>query len=88
PNLLNAVCLDDVNTGRMHKTFFLSQLYPVSTINYTPEADFFVGEQYKVNIKANDKIGKTRDKSILLMEDMIERGEGNTIPLWLTGFLY
>lgn len=87
PNLLNAVCLDEVDPGVLRKSFFLSQLCPVSHINYTDHADFLVDEKYRVSICQEGK-GRKLDSSVIVMEDMIERGRGNVIPLWLAGFTY
>lgn len=87
PNLLNAVCLDDVNEEVMRKTFFLSQLCPVCRINYTDKADFLVEGSYEVNVCGEGRKVKTWENTIV-MEDMAERGKGRVIPLWLAGFVY
>ncbi|MDE6451904.1 MAG: AAA family ATPase, partial [Odoribacter sp.] len=87
PNLLNAVCLDGVDTGVLRKSFFLSQLCPVCRINYTDHADFFVDGKFRVSVCQEGK-GQKFDPSLIVMEDMIERGRGNVIPLWLAGFTY
>lgn len=87
PNLFNAVCLDDVDGDVTRKTFFLSQLCPVNRINFIENADFLVDGRYEVSVRQEGKKGKTGESSII-MEDMIERGRGNIIPLWLAGFTY
>lgn len=87
PNLLNAVCLDDVNKEVLCKTFFLSQLCPMSKINYSEHADFLVNEKYEVDVCLEGE-GRKSHSAGIIMEDMIERGKGNLIPLWLTGFTY
>lgn len=87
PNLLNAVCLDEVDPAVLRKSFFLSQLCPISRINYTDHADFLVDEKYQVAVCQEGK-GHKLDSSVIVMEDMIERGRGNVIPLWLAGFTY
>lgn len=87
PNLLNAVCLDEVDPIVLRKSFFLSQLCPMSRINFTEYADFLVDEKYRVTICQEGK-GHKQDSSVVVMEDMIERGRGNVIPLWLAGFTY
>lgn len=87
PNLLNAVCLDEVDATVLRKSFFLSQLCPISRINYTERADFLVDEQYEIAVCGEGE-GRKFDASVIVMEDMIERGKGNIIPLWLTGFVY
>jgi hypothetical protein len=87
PNLLNAVCLDEVDTGVMHKTFLLSQLCPVHRINYSENADFLIDGTYNVNVCREGERSRNRREGIV-MEDMAERGKGNIIPLWLAGFVY
>ncbi len=87
PNLLNAVCLDEVDPAVLRKSFFLSQLCPVGQIHYTDHADFLVDEKYKVSVCQEGK-GRKLESSVIVMEDMIERGKGNVIPLWLAGFTY
>ncbi len=87
PNLLHAVCLDEVDAELMRKTFFLSQLCPVSRINYAEKADFLVDSSYRVKVRQESRNEKV-PADVLIMEDMIERGKGNIIPLWLTGFVY
>lgn len=87
PNLLSAVCLDDVDRMSLRKSFFLSQLCPINRINYTESADFLVDGKYEVDIREEgDK--KKMESSLIVMEDMIERGKKNIIPLWLAGFTY
>lgn len=87
PNLLNAVCLDDVDAGVLRKSFFLCQLCPVNHINYSGHADFLIDGKYEVDVRQEGGGGKV-NSSVIVMEDMIERGKGNVVPLWLAGFLY
>ncbi len=87
PNLLNAVCLDKVNPVILNKSFFLSQVCPMSQINYIGQADFLVDKIYRVAVCPEGKC-KKQDESVIVMEDMIERGKGCVIPLWLAGFTY
>lgn len=87
PNLLNAVCLDEVDGGIMRKTFFLSQLCPVYRIDYTEKADFLIEGNYEVSVCPEGCRAKASEKTVL-MEDMAERGKGRVVPLWLAGFVY
>lgn len=87
PNLLNAVCLDEADPTVLRKSFFLSQLCPVCRINYTDQVDFLVDEKYRVVVCQEGK-GHKLDTSVVVMEDMIERGRKNVVPLWLAGFTY
>ncbi len=87
PNLLNAVCLEDVDMSVQRKSFFLSQLCPMSRIAYLEKADFWVDEKFPI-VVCGEGEGRKFDTSLIVMEDMIERGKGNIIPLWLAGFTY
>ena len=87
PNLLNAVCLNGGDAEALRKSFFLSQVTPVCQINYTEEADFLIDEKYPVSVCPEGK-GRKVKSSIWMMEDMIEKGKGKVIPLWLAGFTY
>lgn len=87
PNLQSAVCLDHVDRTTLRKSFFLSQLCPIYRINYTENADFLVDGKHEVNV-CQEGEGKKIESSVIVMEDMIERGKGNIIPLWLAGFTY
>lgn len=87
PNLLNAVCLDEADPTVLRKSFFLSQLCPVGRINYADLVDFLVDERYRVAVCQEGK-GNKMDSSVIVMEDMIERGRKNVVPLWLAGFTY
>ena len=87
PNLLNAICLDKVDANVLRKSFFLSQLSAFSRMNYTEQADFLVDGRYPVAVCQEGK-GAKADASAIVMEDMIERGKGRIIPLWLAGFTY
>ena len=86
-NLLNAICLDKVDANVLRKSFFLSQLSAFSRMNYTEQADFLVDGRYPVAVCQEGK-GAKADASAIVMEDMIERGKGRIIPLWLAGFTY
>ena len=85
PNLLNAVCLDNVDQRMLRKTFLLSQLCPVCTIECTDGADFRIDGRYDVTVCLE---GEKQNGEGIVLEDMLEKGAGNTIPLWLTGFAY
>ena len=87
PNLLNAVCLDNTDSLMVRKTFLVSQLCAVAKLNYSGNEDLLVNRKYEVSVRQSDDKGRVRD-SVILMTDMIERGEKNIIPLWLAGFVY
>ena len=87
PNLLHSICLENIAKGTVINSFFLSQLFMETQINYTKEADFLINGKYKVNIVGENDIIKSK-KNIIRFKDMLEKGKGNEIPLWLAGFVY
>lgn len=87
PNLLNAVCLDNVDTSVIRKTFFLSQLCPTNRISDSLKSDFLVGGKHEINIRPEGTKHK-HNTNVITMDDHIEQGQGNVIPLWLAGFIY
>ena len=56
-------------------------------ITYTERADFLVDGKYRIAVCGEGE-GQKFDSSLVVMEDMIERGKGNIMPLWLAGFTY
>lgn len=87
PNLLRAVCLDEVNEMMVRKTFFVSQLRPVAKLHYSENEDFLVDGAYGVSVRTEGDRGRIKGSTIV-MGDMIERGRRNVVPLWLAGFVY
>ena len=87
PNLLCAVCLDDINEMMVRKTFFVSQLCPVAKLHYSENEDFLVDNAFDVSVRAEGDRGRIKGSTVV-MGDMVERGRKNVIPLWLAGFVY
>ena len=87
PNLLNAVCLDNTDAATVRKTFLVSQLCPVASLNYSENADFLVNGRYDILVRQEGDKRRIKD-NLIIMTDMIERGKKNIVPLWLTGFVY
>lgn len=86
-NLMYAVNTGIIDEKVLAKTFFLNQVNNIYQVNYSSDADFLVNGQYKFIIgKKQKKINIEGDYYIA--EDMIEKGTGKVIPLWLFGFLY
>ena len=71
----------------IRKTFLASQLCAVARLHYSGNEDLLVNRKYEVSVRQSDDKGRVRD-SVILMTDMIEKGEKNIIPLWLAGFVY
>ncbi len=87
PNLLNAICLDNTDAATVRKTFLVSQLCPVASLNYSENADFLVNGRYDILVRQEGDKRRIKD-NLIIMTDMIERGKKNIVPLWLTGFVY
>ena len=87
PNLLCAVCLDEVDGMMVRKTFFVSQLCPVAKLHYSEGEDFLVDGTYDVSVRAEGDCGRIKGGTVV-MGDMVERGRKNVVPLWLAGFVY
>ena len=87
PNLLCAVCLDDVDGMMVRKTFFVSQLCPVAKLHYSEGEDFLVDGTYDVSVRGEGDRGRIKGGTVV-MGDMVERGRKNVVPLWLAGFVY
>ncbi|MFA8433110.1 MAG: ATP-binding protein [Marinifilaceae bacterium] len=89
-NLLYAISPDNVNEESLRETFFYNQLSVNHAITSTDRGHFMVDDHFNFEIRSN-ALGsqpKFRTEDFFIAADMIERGEGNTIPLWLFGFLY
>ena len=89
-NLLYAISPENVDEANLRETFFYNQVGPDRKIASTDRGHFLVNNQYNFEISGsnNDVESKFRTEDFFVAADMIERGEGNKIPLWLFGFLY
>ena len=88
-NLFTALCLSS-NVGTLRETYFVSMLYKRHTLNYVDYGDFLVDEKYLFEIGGKNKSFKQiKDiENSFVVQDDIEVGFGNKIPLYLFGFLY
>jgi len=78
------------NIGNVRETFFLNQLDYKLEVNSSKQSVFFVEDKYTFEVGGKNK-NKKQISSIpnsFIVKDNIEIGAGNTIPLWLFGFLY
>lgn len=89
-NLIHAISQSDASAGLIRETFFNNQLSYLHQINYPKAGDFIVNNLYTFEIGGKNKDSKQlKDiQNSYLALDNIEIGFGNTIPLWLFGFLY
>jgi len=90
PNLMHALS-PTIEVGTVRETFFLNQLRAAGhAVVYPPTGDFRVDGKWLFEVggrgKGFDQI-KDMENSFVVNDD-IEVGFGNKIPLWLFGFLY
>jgi len=88
-NLMYALTSDaDIGTAR--ETFFLNQVSVRHAVTYPKKGDFLVDDRYLFEVggkgKGFDQIKNIPDSFVV--NDGVEVGIGNKIPLWLFGFLY
>ncbi len=88
-NLIYALTAN-AETGTLRETFFLSQLSLSHKVNYPKQGDFMIDNKYTFEIGGKNKsYAQIKNlKNAYLALDDTEYGHGNTIPLWLFGFLY
>jgi len=89
-NLMAVLSPEKQNLGNIRETFFLNQITSEHSCTLPPEGDFLVDGKFLFEIG-----GKTKSrrqiagiKNAFVVKDDIERGFGNTIPLWYFGMLY
>jgi len=85
-NLLHIIAPDNINNRNLRTTFFYNQVGSRNSVKSAKLLDFRVDGQYEFVI--GGKYTQTLGENCFAAADMIESGEGNTIPLWLFGFLY
>ena len=88
-NLMYALTSDaDIGTAR--ETFFINQLSNGHVLTYPKKGDFLVDDHWLFEIGGRGKgFGQIKDISdSFVVNDGVEVGFGNKIPLWLFGFLY
>ena len=90
PNLMHALT-SRVDAGTLRETFFVNQVRAAGhEVLYPPAGDFRVDGKWLFEIggkgKGFDQIADMPDSYVV--NDGVEIGFGNKIPLWLFGFLY
>lgn len=88
--LVFALAKDKSNRGNIRETFFYSQVSQMSEIELPKSGDFMVDNQYTFEVGGKNKTSKQIKEleNAFLVKDDVAFGSGNTIPLWLFGFLY
>lgn len=89
-NLLFALAEQQVDTGNLRETFFLSQLNVLNKISMPKKGDFFINNKYTFEVGGKDKSSKqvTGIKNAWVVKDNLEYPIGNELPLWIFGLLY
>ena len=93
PNLLSAIAgsaKDEASIGTLRETFFAAMLAPAHKLALEAKADFLVDDQLLFEIGGRNK-GKKQiagKPGAYLVQDGIEIGFAEKIPLYLFGFLY
>lgn len=85
-NLLHIIAPDNINNRNLRTTFFYNQVGSRCSVKSAKLLDFRVEGMYEFVI--GGKYTQTLGENCFAAADMIETGDGNTIPLWLFGFLY
>ena len=78
------------DTGTMREAFFINQLSHGHILTYPKRGDFLVDGKFLFEVGGKGKTFK-QIKDIpnsYVVNDGVEVGFGNKIPLWLFGFLY
>jgi hypothetical protein len=89
-NQMHALQPVNRNTGTGRETFFISMLEPKHNVTIPSKGDFLVDDIWTFEIGGRNKGFaqiKEVENSFRVLDD-IESGIGNTLPLWLMGFLY
>ena len=88
-NLMYALTPDaDIGTAR--ETFFANQVSSGHALTYPKKGDFMVDDRWLFEVGGKGK-GFTQIKDVpesFVVNDGVEVGIRNKIPLWLFGFLY
>jgi predicted AAA+ superfamily ATPase len=88
-NLMYAL-VQNANIGTLRETFFCNQVRNGHAVVFTERGDFLVDGKWTFEVggkgKGFDQIKNLPDSYVV--NDDVEVGFGNKIPLWLFGFLY
>lgn len=88
-NLMYAL-VQNANIGALRETFFCNQVRNDHAVVFTERGDFHVDGKWTFEVggkgKGFDQIKNLPDSYVV--NDDVEVGFGNKIPLWLFGFLY
>jgi len=88
-NLMQAL-VPNADIGTARETFFINQVSNGHRLTYPKRGDFMVDDRFLFEIGGKNKTFKqiADIPNSYVVNDGIEVGIGNKIPLWLFGFLY
>lgn len=88
-NLMHAL-VPHADVGTVRETFFINQLSNGHLLTYPKRGDFMVDDKYLFEIGGKNKTFKqiADIPDSYVVNDGVDVGFGNKIPLWLFGFLY
>ena len=88
-NLMCAL-VDRPDIGTARETYFINQLSHGHALTYPKKGDFLVDDRYLFEVGGKGKtFRQIKDlPDSYVVNDGVETGFGNKIPLWLFGFLY
>ena len=89
-NLMYAISADHVDLGTIRETFFMQNLAHDHQLSLPEKGDVLVDDTYLFEIGGKNKTKKqiAQANHAFIVNDDMEIGFQNNIPLWLFGFLY
>ena len=89
-NLMYVLAKKNIDIGNVRETFFLNQFKGIQTINLSEQSDFIIDKKYTFEIGGKNKTKKQISgiPNAFIAKDNVEIGFGNSIPVWLFGFMY
>jgi hypothetical protein len=89
-NLLFSLAEQQVETGNLRETFFISQVGTTGKIRIPVKGDFIVDNKYTFEVggKGKNKKQITGIKNSWLVKDHMEYPVGRELPLWMFGMIY
>lgn len=89
-NLSYAIALANLDKGNQRETFFFNQAAAQHEVKSAVKGDFFVNGKYTFEVggKSKTHMQVKAVKNSYVVQDNVEHGFENKIPLWLFGFLY
>jgi hypothetical protein len=89
-NLCYVIAKSYENIGTIRETFLLNMLYRTHHVTLPVNGDFLIDKEIVLEVGGANKSSKQirGHQKAVIVQDNIEIGIGNKIPMWLFGFLY